>query len=300
MGEKNQSGWNAEMAKFVTGEDSAFYLAFQGMWNCKSGQLVGLEVLCRVANGKDEAPMPGLSTFQADPRQKHMANQFLEKQIKFAVEACRQLPSVWVCVNVRPDELEGAKDCIVTNAMPNLVIEITEYSPIDEATLVLVREMKKSGVVFSLDDVTEVREKPGKGMAPPSHACSFQLAKSTADLWTIQKLALPMSCSVFRKEVFPTPEYDGGVAQPYLKTMILPLEQTEEITLRKELVEDWVREVRNKNPNVQFVIECSVYDGDLRPRERFPQIDLLDGTFNIQGGGSGGRAFPLEAFLPEA
>lgn len=241
--------------------------------------------------------MPGLATFQADPEQQHVAIAFLHRQVEYALRVCEVLPSIRVSVNVRPDELEGVKDLLLANALPNLVIEITEYAPIGEETLQLVRDMKEHGVVFSLDDVTEVRENPAKAMAPLSHACSFDLAKRSADLWAVQKLALPMSCSVFRREVFPQPEYDGGVAQPFLKTMIFPEDQREEINIRKELVEDWIKEVKARNPTVQFVIECSVYTEDLEPRELFPHIDLLDGSFDIQGGRSGGRAFPLEAFL---
>jgi len=242
--------------------------------------------------------MPGLATFQADPEQRQLSIAFLHRQIEYALKVCEELPSIRVSVNVRPDELEGAKDLLLAKALPNLVIEVTEYAPITEETLHLVGEMKRHGVVFSLDDVTHVQETPAKAMAPLSHACSFELAKQSADLWDVQKLALPMSCSVFRREVFPKPEYDGGVAQPFLKTMIFQEDEHDEIILRKELVEDWIREVKEKKPAVQFVIECSVYDEDLEPRELFPQIDLLDGSFDIQGGRSGGRAFPLEAFLP--
>lgn len=293
-----QTHWNAEMLNFVEDRESPFYLALQPLWNCQSRALSGLEVLCRVANGKDDAPMPGLATFQADPAQKGVARQFLEKQIEFALDVCRQLP-VRISVNVRPDELAGVKDLLLAKAVQNLVIEITEYSPIDEEFLHLVREMKDGGVVFSMDDVTEVQDTPGKGMAPPSHACSMELSKRTADLWDIQKLALPMSCSVFRSHVYTTPQYDGGTAQPFLKGMIFPLEQMDEIVKRKELVEDWVTEVSNRNPNVKFVIECTVYSEDLQPPDLFPQIDLLGGQFDIQGGRSGGRAFPLKAFLPQ-
>lgn len=298
--EAYQRHFNAEMCRFIAGEESAFYLALQPLWSSKTGLLSGVEVLCRVANGKDDAPMPGLATFQADPEQRSEANAFLQRQIEFAIVACNALPAIRVSVNVRPDELEGIKEFLLANALPNLVIEITEYAPIVEETLKLVEEMQACGVVFSLDDVTEVREKPAKAMAPLSHACSFDLAKRTAPLWSVQKLSLPMSCSVFRREVFPKPEYDGGEAQPYLKTMIFPEDQRDEIDLRKKLVEDWISEVRERNPTVKFVIECSVYAEDMEPRHLFPAIDLLDGSFDIQGGKSGGRAFPLEAFLPQS
>lgn len=296
--EAYQSNFNDEMGKFVAGEESAFYLALQPIWNCMTGLLIGLEVLCRVANGKDDAPMPGLAIFQADPKQRSVALAFIRTQIEFAACICKVLPHIRVSINVRPDELEGVKDVLLANALPNLVVEITEYAPILEDTLQLVEEMLAHGVVFSLDDVTEVQEKPAKAMAPLSHSCSFELAKRSAPLWAVQKLSLPMSCSVFRQQVFPKPAYDGGKAQPYLQTMIFPVDQTDEINLRKKLVEDWISEVREKNPTVQFVIECSVYPEDLEPRELFPAIDLCDGSFDIQGGRSGGRAFPLEAFLP--
>lgn len=305
--ERYQNDWNAEMLKYVDGHDSAFYLALQPSWSCKTGHLVSLEVLCRVANGKDDAPMPGLSTFQADATQKPIALRFLRKQIGFAVQVCRQFPTIRVSVNVRPDELEGVKDFLIEksaeltedNSVSNLVVEITEYAPIGEEVKQLIREMCKEGVVLALDDVTQVQENPGKAMASPSkHACSFELAKEMADVFAIQKLALPMSCSVFRKEVFPTPQYDGGVAQPFLKGMIFPTDQIDEINLRKGLVESWISDVRKIKPEVEFVIECSVYREDLKPPELFPQVDLFDGFFHIQGGRSGGRAFPLDAFLP--
>ncbi len=249
--------------------------------------------------------MPGLAIWQATKTDE--ALNFLMKQCEFAVDACKKLPKIRVSVNVRPDELPGVKDFLIAKAtetkvaetgISNLLIEITEYAPITETTIALIRDMKSNGVVFAIDDVTQVQENPGKAMAKPgTHACSIELAVKHADLFQVQKLAMSMSCSVFRVEVFPTPVWDGGKAQPFLKGMIFPEDQVEEIQTRKELVEKWVADVLKKNEKVQFVIECSVYEEDMETNKWAPQIGLFDGQFDIQGGQSGGRAFPLEAFL---
>lgn len=303
-----QNAINDEFCKFSnTNEPSAVYLVFQPMWNAKTSHLSGLEVLCRIANGKDDAPMPGLSVFQET--QKANAIQFLKKQTEFAVDACKKLPHLRISVNVRPDELFGVKDFLIEKATEtsfnkrpsNLLIEITEYAPIDDATLALIQEMNKQGVIFAIDDVTEVRENPGKCMAKTGqHSCSFALAKANAGLFAVQKLSLPMSCSVFRTKVYPTPEYAGGQPNLFLQGLIFPEDQTAEIEERKLLVEDWVAEVTKQNPSVQFVIECSVYPEDAldsKNNSLYPNIPLFDGKFDIQGGRSGGRGFPIEAFL---
>jgi len=304
-----QMHMNSEFEKYAVGEDSEVYLAFQPIWSCKMGTLIGLEVLCRVMNGLDAAPMPGLAVFQAN--RKIEALRFLQKQCEFAVDACQQLTrrgmqDITVSVNVRPDELLGAKDFMLksvressTNGRTNLLFEITEYAPITADVISLLEELKKAGAVFALDDVTEVNANPGKAMAKlGEHACSFALAKEQASLFAVQKLDMKMACSVFRQEVFPTPEYDGGKAQPFLKSMIFPVEETDEIQMRNHLVVDWFTQVRAKNPEARFVIECSVYVEDLVNPDLVPNIPLHDGPFSIQGGRSGGRAFPLEAFLP--
>jgi len=302
-----QDAINKEFAKFSnTNESTAVYLVFQPIWNARTFHLSGLEVLCRIANGKDDAPMPGLSVFQAT--QQANAIQFLKKQTEFAVDACKKLPLIRISVNVRPDELFGVKDFLIEKAKEtsfnkrpsNLLIEITEYAPIDDATLALIQEMNNQGVIFAIDDVTEVRENPGKCMAKTGrHSCSFTIAKANAGLFAVQKLALPMSCSVFRKKVYPTPEYAGGQPNSFLQGLIFPEDQTAEIEERKLLVEDWVAEVTKQNPGVQFVIECSVYPDDIDSKNSslYPNIPLFDGKFDIQGGRSGGRGFPIEAFL---
>jgi hypothetical protein len=266
-----------------------------------------LEVLCRIANGKDDAPMPGLAVFQET--KKVDAIQFLKKQTEFAVDACKKLPHIRVSVNVRPDELFGVKDFLIEKAKEtsfnerpsNLLIEITEYAAIDDAVLALIQDMNNQGVIFAIDDVTEVRENPGKSMAKTGrHSCSFAIAKANAGLFAVQKLSLPMSCSVFRKKVYPTPEYAGGQPNSFLQGLIFPEDQTAEIEERKLLVEDWVAEVTKQNPGVQFVIECSVYPEDAldsKNNSLYPNIPLFDGKFDIQGGRSGGRGFPINAFL---
>merc|ERR1712000_618965 len=209
------------------------------------------------------------------------------KQCEFAVDACKKLPKIRVSVNVRPDELPGVKEFLMAKAaetkvaetgISNLLIEITEYAPITEATIALIRDMKSNGVVFAIDDVTQVQENPGKAMAKPgTHACSIELAVKHADLFQVQKLSMSMSCSAFRVEVFPTPVWAGGKAQPFLKGMIFPEDQVEEIQTRKELVEKWVADVLKKNEKVQFVIECSVYEEDVEKNKWAPEIGLFDG-----------------------
>merc|ERR1712151_768085 len=72
-----------------------------------------------------------------------------------------------------------------------------------------------------------------------------------------------------------------------------------EIELRKKLVEDWYKSVKEIAPDTEFVIECSVYPEDEHAgnnRRLYPNIPVFGGDFSTQGGRSGGRAFPLEAF----
>jgi hypothetical protein len=228
---------------------------------------------------------------------------------------CKQLPETRISVNVRADELPDVKDFLIEKAKEttfgdrgsNLLIEITEYAPIVDSTLALIKELKAAGVVFALDDVTEtvgddVKGPPPAGMAKASaHSCSFKLAKENADLFAVQKLYLGLSCSVFRKKVFTTPQFAGGTENPYFAKMIFKEEELAEIEKRRSWVEEWFAEVYKKNPNTTFVIECSVYRDDLNEgnnKELYPNIPIFDGQFDIQGGLSGGRGFPLEAFLP--
>jgi len=304
-----QEAFNDEMSKFVNNEDSAIYLVYQPIWSCKTGLLSGLEVLCRIENGKDDAPMPALATFQADQDQLMLSESFSRKQLEFAAVACKQFPDIHVSVNIRPDQLASLKDILVAKALEtqtpsgcsNLLIEVTEYAPICARTLALIKEMKEAGVIFGMDDVNEVRDHPPPaGMAGPSHACSFNLAMENASLFAVQKLATPMSCSVFRKEVFPTPEYAGGQAVAFLRTLILPEEDKAGIDERKKLVETWVQVVSSRNPTTQFVIECSVYEEDLRGNpDLYPDLPLFESpVFHIQGGRTGGRGFQLDAFMP--
>ena len=84
----------------------------------------------------------------------------------------------------------------------NLLIEITEYSPITDQTLALIKEMKDQGVVFAIDGENG---NPGKGMDKTgTHSCSFVITKAKAKLFAAQKLALPMSCPIlsFSKSCF--------------------------------------------------------------------------------------------------
>jgi len=295
---------NTQFENFVNDLPNDLYLAFQPMWNAKTHQLAALEVLIRSRDGTDNAPMPGMAAWQG--RNRDMAMRFLEKQCRFAADACQKLMDaglgyVRVSVNVRPDEVAGAAAVLEDCAQkPNFLVEITEYAPITSEVLATIKMLKERGVSFALDDVTHVEDPPGKGFAKPSaHACSFEVAKATTELFDVQKLALPLSCSVFRAKVFPTPQYAGGAPLKFMEGMIFPEDQKEEINKRKAMVESWVAEVREKNPATTFVIECSVYPEDLadKPQDLFPNIGLFDGTIWMQGGKSGGRAYALEAFL---
>lgn len=302
-----QDAINTEFVKFSNDDNSSdVYLCFQPIWNAQTKSLTGLEVLARVMDGGDNAPMPGMKVWQENDRDN--STKFLKKQFTFAAEACQKLPAgITVGVNCRPDELAEVKDHIKECASltgegcATLLTEITEYSPITPDVLALISEMKVDGCLFALDDVTEVNDSPGKGMAKTGqHACSFALAKERKDLFVVQKLAMPLSCSVFRTEVFPTPKFDGGNAQSFLKSLIFPVTLRSEIDLRKQLVENWVQEIREQRQHVRIIIECSVSQEELAdvPRELLPKFDPFDGTFEVQGGCTGGRGYSLEAFLP--
>lgn len=306
-----QKSVDDEFAKFIIDpKNSDLYLCFQPIWDCSTSpvRLIGVEVLVRLKNGLDNAPMPAMARWQATKREEAM--KFLHKQLHVAADACLQLPqNVFVSVNVRPDEVEGAKDLILELAgktrregkQSNLLIEITEYSPITEDVLKMISAMQSQGVVFALDDCTEVvdDERPPKALAnAKEHSCSFKLGKDHAGLFAFQKLAMQMSCSVFRSEVFPTPKYAGGKPVPFLKNLIFSEEHKDEINKRKTFVEDWITTVRAKNPACRFVIECSLNADDMKTRpELFPKIDLSEGFISMQGGSSGGRGFPLHVFL---
>jgi len=303
-----QDAVNEEFVKFSNDDETSdVYLCFQPMWNALTRTLTGLEVLARVMDGSDNAPMPGMKVWQETDRVN--STKFLHKQISFATAACQKMPEgLTVSVNCRPDELAAAKDhikeCAATtgNGCASLLMEVTEYSAITDEVLDLVEEMKADGCLFALDDVSEVNDNPGKAMEKTGqHACSFALAKRRKDLFAVQKLATKLSCSVFRVLVFPTPQYAGGTPNNFLKSMIFPEDQREEIDLRKRLVEDWVKEIREHDPEVRIVIECSISPDDLanKPKDLFPQINIFDGSFEVQGGLAGGRGYPLEAFMPE-
>jgi len=295
-----QSNLNAEFEKFVTGQDSAIYLGYQPIWNPNTRELCGLEVLCRCKNGADTAPMPGLAIFQVSVRD--IALKFLVAQCDFAVKACKALPGITVSVNVRPDELQSIKEKLIecSKAYPKFIAEITEYSPIGQEELDLMKELVGMGVHFALDDVTEVKdvEKPPKCFGTASrHACTFQLAKERTDLFAMQKLSTPMSCSVWRVDVFPTPKWAGGAPEKFLQSCVFEEKDDGEIQLRKRLVDEWIRVVKRRRPDTVFVMECSVYPEDLvgKTKELYLECGIFDGML-IQGGKSGGRIFPLEYF----
>merc|ERR1719237_1931789 len=175
-----------ELTKLADGDESSLcYLALQPVWRPMPTpapyELVGAEVLVRVKNGKDAAPMPGLATFQTCKRE--AAARFAQYQIKWVVPAARANKSMWFSVNVRPDELLGTKSAIIdatantivdASGRSNLIFEITEYSPIDEAVQQLMNELSTThGVQFALDDVNATKE--GKGYAAGNHACTFEM-----------------------------------------------------------------------------------------------------------------------------
>ena len=172
-------------ANLTNGEPSDVYVALQPIFQISRGdyKLVGLEVLARPFNGSDAAPMPGMAEWQVQDREGAMA--FLKKQLDFAAECAPKFPGVDISVNVRPDELLGAQEKVleVSKKTPTLLIEITEYSPIDDTVIAWVRGMKGQGVRFALDDATKVvDDAPSNGYAKTgTHAGSFELGKKHAD-----------------------------------------------------------------------------------------------------------------------
>ena len=293
-------------ADLTAGRDGDLYLALQPIFQISRGdyKLAGLEVLARPYNGGDAAPMPGMAEWQVQERDAAMA--FLEMQLDFVVASAAKFPGVDISVNVRPDELSGAQEKILQTSklVRALLVEITEYSPIGDAEIILITSMQSQGVRFALDDVTKVVDAPSNGYAKSgAHACSFELGRRLAELFEVQKLALPMSAVAYRVKVYPTPEHAGGKPVPFLEKQILPHTTgeapSEAILERKREIESWVSEVRARAPRTRFVIEASVHEADLVGKEGLvPEIPgLFDGSFCTQGGYFGGRAFPPEELL---
>lgn len=264
-------------------------------------------MLARVKNGADAAPMPGLAEWQVSDRAG--ANLFLKKQFEFAAATAKKLPGIDIHVNVRPDELADAQTAILaayTAAASNIVVEITEYSPITEDVIAMITSMQGKGVRFALDDVTKtVDNNPQHGYAKTdAHASTFELGKKHAALFEIQKLALSLSACVWRALVYPTPEYAGGKAVPFLQKQIVPYTDGEPvpsaISERNQEIEAWVKEVQSKKPTTRFIIECSLHKEDLVGKTHLtPALDLFaaEGCFAMQGGIYGGRCFPPEVFF---
>lgn len=288
---------SCELLKCVNGDESSLcYLALQPSWRVSTGDyyLAGAEVLVRVKNGSDSAPMPGLSWFQTERKEK--ALEFLQGQIHWATRCALDLPNIFISVNVRPDELAACAEVILNAARDtghhqhdgksNLIFEITEYSPITEEVLKTIQEMKAKGVCFSLDDVS---------YASPNHACTFQLAREHGHLFAQQKLALPISSKAFNVDVFPTPSFAQGEAHDYFQSERLKVDD-EEIKRLKSDVEQWVDDAKTTNADVQLVIEASVHPEDLQ-NGRSPDIGFLETGFLVQGGHTGGRAFPASMFV---
>jgi len=285
-----------EIGKLSDGDDSSLcYLALQPIWQAGKEEytLAGAEVLVRVKNGGDGAPMPGLAWFQVECKAE--AQKFLEAQLLWASEQAKMLPKIDISVNVRPDELAGCKEVIIKIAKEsaekqegktNLVTEITEYSPITEEVLKTIADMAKEGVRFAIDDVSH---------EAPNHACTFQLAREQGRLFVQQKLALPVSSKAFDVDVYPTPEFAGGAPLPFFKSQRFKAEDTEAIHKLKSEVEAWAKDAIEQNPEVDLVIEASVHPGDLI-EGRSPDIGLLEKGWKVQGGYTGGRAFPPSFF----
>lgn len=292
----------------AAGKPSGVYLALQPIFQISRGdsQLVILEVLARVKNGTDAAPMPGMAEWQVQDREG--ALMFLGCQLDFAVESAAKYPGTDISVNVRPDELLGIRDKIleVSKKSKSILIEITEYAPITDEIIAIITDMKAQGVRFALDDVTKVVESPANGYAKQgAHACSFELGKTFAHLFEVQKLTLALSCVAYRVNVYPTPCYAGGQPSPFFERQILPhstgTAPSLEILERKKEIEDWVAEVISKAPATRFVIEASIHEADLDGKEGLiPEIpNFFDGAFCMQGGIFGGRAFTPEALLDQ-
>jgi len=299
--------------EFIAGRDSAVYLGLQPMFGLQGGtagcyRLSGFEVLVRVKNGEDGAPMPGMALWQAQDLEG--SAKFCCRQFDFAVQCSLKVPGIDVSVNVRPDELSLVREKILESVSKarDVIVEITEYAPITEEVVALIRQMKSEGVRFSLDDVTKVVDQPMYGYAKTgTHACSFEFGKRYAELFEVQKLSLPLAAFAWRRPVFPTPAYAGGVQHPFFAKLIIPHEKGQpvpaEIFERKREIEDWVREVKQLNKNTKFIIECSLHEEDLEGKQDLlPDLKLFDGDFSMQGGLFGGRCFPPEvmfAHLPE-
>jgi len=285
-----------ELLKIAEDDESSLcYLALQPIWKAGKDKytLAGGEVLVRVKNGTDGAPMPGLAWFQEE--RKMEARMFLETQIQWATQQAIALPKIYVSVNVRPDELVGAKKVILKateeiaekhGGQSNLLIEVTEYSPITDEVLKTIEEMIQEGVKFSMDDVS---------YEAPNHACTFQLARESGHLFVQQKLALPVSFKAFDVDVYPTPLFAGGSPLAFFKSQRLKTEDIEAVQKLKSDVEKWVEDALKQNPSVDLVIEASVHPDDLI-KGRSPDIGLLEKGFQVQGGYTGGRAFPPSFF----
>jgi len=285
-----------ELLKIADDDESSLcYLALQPIWKAGKDKytLAGGEVLVRVKNGTDNAPMPGLAWFQEE--QKKEARMFLETQLQWATQQAVALPKIYISVNVRPDELAGAREVILKanqeitdrhGGQSNLLIEVTEYSPITDDVLKTIEEMVQKGVKFSMDDVS---------YEAPNHACTFQQARESGHLFVQQKLALPVSFKAFDVDVYPTPPYAGGSPLAVLKAQRLKTVDIEAVQKLKLDVEKWVEDALKQNPSVDLVIEASVHPEDLIDG-RSPDIGLLEKGFKVQGGHTGGRAFPPSFF----
>jgi len=219
----------------------------------------------------------------------------LEAQLLWATKQAMALPKIYISVNIRPDELAGAKEMILKatkeiadkhGGQSNLLIEVTEYSPITDEVLKIIEDMSREGVRFSMDDVS---------YEAPTHACTFQLARESGHLFAQQKLALPVSFKAFDVDVYPTPLFTGGLPVAFLKNQRLKTEDIEAVQRLKLDVETWAADALKQNPSVDLVIEASVHPEDLI-EGRSPDIGLLEKGFKVQGGYTGGRAFPPDFF----
>jgi len=298
-----------EFVKFANEEESDVYLALQPVWRVnereKQYTLAQVEVLVRAKNGRDAAPMPAFAMFQHECKEDALL--FLRTQLLWAGACARKLQHIMVSVNVRPDELLASASFIQTlnadlqsEGCRNLIIEVTEYSPITPDVLRAIQELKEGGVMFALDDVNNVKQGE-RGYAAPGHACTFEVASEHAQLFNQQKLAIHLACQVFNVQVHTTP----GEVDKYFASLLLNEHVDVDAVMiaeRRDLVEKWVGDVRLKNPNTTFVIEASVHPEDVCIDDgsinmRFPQIDLFGGSFMVQGGKTGGRCFSIDTFL---
>jgi len=262
-----------------------------------------MEVLARVKNGQDGAPMPGMAQWQQQDVEGRL--NFCRRQLDFAVEWAPKFPGIDISVNIRPDELIPLQSKILESAgmVNNVLIEVTEYAPLTDDIVAVMYLLRQQGVRFSLDDVTKVVDKPTFGYAKiGSHACSFEFGKQHAELFSVQKLNLPLASFAWQMPVFPTPEYAGGREHPFFAKQIIHHEVGTpvpcEILERKKEIEDWVRDVKSANKRAKFILECSLHEGDLKGKEEIlPNLKLFDGDFSMQGGTFGGRCFPPEVLL---